>query len=94
MEGRPDYPTLRVGDLQVVGELGKREGYDTYLNVRYWCFWFLNDEKVADLKAVPRGWHSEKSNRHGENSLVFQCHENKPASCENPKHYWKHSGSR
>jgi len=34
VEGRPDYPTLRVGDLQVVGEVGKPEGYDAYLNVR------------------------------------------------------------
>ncbi len=34
VEGRPDYPTLRVGDLEVVGELGKPDEYDTYLNVR------------------------------------------------------------
>ena len=43
MENRPDYPALRVGDLQVVGEVGKPvsedshympAGYDTYINVR------------------------------------------------------------
>ena len=63
MENRPDYPALRVGDLQVIGEVVKPvgedtylpAGYDTYLYVRRGaarCFLSCDSEKVCCTSAL------------------------------------------